>query len=116
MKPIISTLTLLAIALATTHAQPDPLPSSNHDPAKQAIVNFVKATTETGGANFLPPEERIATFDQDGTLWVEHPMYTQVMYCLERVPALLKAKPELAKVAPSFCSTTTTLARPRAST
>ena len=46
------------------------------------------------------PGERIATFDQDGTLWVEHPMYTQVMYVLERVPALVKAKPELAKVAP----------------
>ena len=45
-------------------------------------------------------EERIATFDQDGTLWVEHPIYTQVMYCLEKVPALVKAKPELANVAP----------------
>ena len=48
----------------------------------------------------MPPAERIATFDQDGTLWVEHPMYTQVMYCLDRVPAVVKAKPELAKVEP----------------
>jgi phosphoglycolate phosphatase-like HAD superfamily hydrolase len=48
----------------------------------------------------VPPEARIATFDQDGTLWVEHPMYTQVLYCLERVPALVKAKPDLAKVEP----------------
>ena len=48
----------------------------------------------------MPPEERIATFDQDGTLWVEHPIYTQVMFVLEGVPALVKAKPELAKVAP----------------
>ena len=48
----------------------------------------------------MPPAERIATFDQDGTLWVEHPMYSQVMYILESVPALVKAKPELAKVAP----------------
>ena len=48
----------------------------------------------------MPPEERIATFDQDGTLWVEHPMYTQVMYCLDRVPALAAKKPELAKVEP----------------
>ena len=46
---------------------------------------------------FVPPPERIATFDQDGTLWVEHPMYSQVMYCLERVPAVVKAKPELAE-------------------
>jgi phosphoglycolate phosphatase-like HAD superfamily hydrolase len=48
----------------------------------------------------VPPPERIATFDQDGTLWVEHPMYSQVMYILESVPVLVKAKPELAKVAP----------------
>ena len=68
--------------------------------AKQAIVEFVKATTTQGSPRFVPPEERIATFDQDGTLWVEHPMYTQVMYCLERVPDLVKAKPELANVAP----------------
>ena len=102
MKPILKTITLLAIAFAgltTAYAQ-DPLPSWNDRAAKQAIIDFVKATTETGGANFVPPEERIATFDQDGTLWVEHPMYSQVMFCLERVPALVKAKPELAKVAP----------------
>ena len=48
----------------------------------------------------MPPAERIATFDQDGTLWVEHPMYSQVVYCLDRVPALVKAKPELTKVEP----------------
>jgi len=48
----------------------------------------------------VPPAERIATFDQDGTLWVEHPMYSQVMYCLDRVPAVVKAKPELANVEP----------------
>ena len=48
----------------------------------------------------MPPAERIATFDQDGTLWVEQPIYSQVMYCLDRVPELVKAKPELAKVEP----------------
>src|SRR6476659_9303037 len=74
--------------------------SWNDGPAKQAIVEFVNATTTQGSPQFVQTEERIATFDQDGTLWVEHPMYTQVMYCLERVPALVKAKPELAKVAP----------------
>ena len=66
-------------------------------PAKQAIVEFVKATTDQASPKFVPPEARIATFDQDGTLWVEHPMYTQVMYCLDRVPAVVKAKPELAE-------------------
>ena len=44
---------------------------------------------------FVPPEERIAAFDQDGTLWVEHPIYTQVVYCLDRVPAVVEQKPEL---------------------
>jgi phosphoserine phosphatase len=80
--------------------QPDPLPSWNDGPAKQAIVDFVRVTTETGGAKFVAPEERIATFDQDGTLWVEHQMYTQVMYCLERVPALVEKKPEFKNVEP----------------
>ena len=81
-------------------AQTDALPSWNDGPAKKAIVDFVQATTTEGGAGYVPPDERLATFDQDGTLWVEHPMYTQVMYCLDRVPALAKAKPELAKVEP----------------
>src|SRR5438034_9466776 len=85
---------------ATIARAADPLASWNDGPAKQAIVEFVKATTTQGTPQFVPPEERVATFDQEGTLWVEHPMYTQVMYCLERAPALVKAKPELAKVAP----------------
>jgi phosphoglycolate phosphatase-like HAD superfamily hydrolase len=78
----------------------DPLPSWNDGAAKQAIVGFVQATTTQGSPQFVPPAERIATFDQDGTLWVEHPMYSQVMYCLDRVPAVVKAKPELANVEP----------------
>ena len=73
----------------------DPLTSWNDGSAKEAILEFVKATTTQGGPQFVPPEVRIAAFDQDGTLWVEHPMYTQVTYCLERVPALVKEKPEL---------------------
>ena len=81
-------------------AQTDPLPSWNDGPTKQAIVAFVQSTTDRTSSKFVPPEERIATFDQDGTLWVEHPVYSQVMYCLERVPAVVKAKPELAKVEP----------------
>ena len=87
---------------ARLHAETtaDPLPSWNDGPAKQAIVEFVKATTTEGSPKFVPPRERIATFDQDGTLWVEHPMYTQVVYCLERVPAVVEAKPELKNVEP----------------
>ena len=94
-------IVLAALCASLTIAQAQgPLPSWNDGPAKQAILEFVNATTTQGSPQFVPPEERVATFDQDGTLWVEHPMYTQVMYCLERVPALVKAKPELAKVAP----------------
>src|SRR5438132_1111856 len=102
MKTIRNRFVLLAIVIAgltTAYAQ-DPLPSWNDGPAKQAIVEFVKATTDQSSPKFVPAEARIATFDQDGTLWVEHPMYTQVTYCLERVPALVKAKPELREVEP----------------
>jgi phosphoserine phosphatase len=90
-------LLLLSIA---AHAQTDPLPSWNDGPAKNAIVAFVQATTTQGSPQFVPPAERIATFDQDGTLWVEKPIYSQVAYCLDRVPTLVKARPELASVEP----------------
>jgi hypothetical protein len=102
VKSIPVTFTLVVIALfghTTTRAQ-DPLPSWNDGPTKQAIVDFVRTTTEAGGARFVPPEERIATFDQDGTLRVEHPVYTQLIYCLDRVPVLAKEKPELKNVEP----------------
>jgi len=94
---------VLAAALmlaAQASAQTDALPSWNDGPAKKAIVEFVQTTTTQGSPKFVPPAERVATFDQDGTLWVEHPMYSQVMYCLDRVPAVVKAKPELANVEP----------------
>jgi phosphoglycolate phosphatase-like HAD superfamily hydrolase len=71
------------------------LPSWNEGPTKQAILDFVRVTTDQASPKFVPPEDRIATFDQDGTLWVEHPMYTQVVYCLERVPLVAAQKPEL---------------------
>ena len=76
------------------------MPSWNEGPAKQAIVDFVRTTTDRSSASYVSPEERIAVFDQDGTLWVEHPMYSQVVYCLERVPALAAKKPELRNVEP----------------
>ena len=63
-------------------------------------MDFVRTTTENGGANFVPTEERIAAFDPDGTLWVEHSIYSQMTYCLDRVPVLAKEKPELRKVEP----------------
>jgi phosphoglycolate phosphatase-like HAD superfamily hydrolase len=74
----------------------DPLPAWTDGAAKQAILEFVRVTTDKESPKYVPPEQRVATFDQDGTLWVEHPMYTQVVYCLERVPAVVKERPELA--------------------
>ncbi|MBK8176080.1 MAG: haloacid dehalogenase-like hydrolase [Rhodospirillales bacterium] len=75
-------------------AQEEPLPAWNDGVAKQAIVEFVKATTTEGSSKFVPPEDRIATFDQDGTLWVEHPIYTQAMFALDRIAALAPQHPE----------------------
>lgn len=103
---VVSTLAMLPMLAArlTTAAQAqaseNQLSSWNDGPAKQAILDFVRVTTDQASSNFVPPSERIATFDQDGTLWVEHPMYTQVMYCLERVPEVVEQKPELKNVAP----------------
>lgn len=77
-----------------------PLISWNNGPAKQAILDFVRATTDPASDKFVPPEDRLATFDQDGTLWVEHPIYSQVVYCLDRVPAVVEKDPKLKNVEP----------------
>jgi phosphoglycolate phosphatase-like HAD superfamily hydrolase len=71
------------------------LPSWNDGPAKQAILDFVRATSDRLSPSYVVLKERIAVFDQDGTLWVEHPMYTQVVYCLDRVPDVMAKNPEL---------------------
>ena len=100
---ILTVAVATATALGSTphaQAQTDPLPSWNDGPAKQAIVRFVQETTDKSNPKFVPPAKRVATFDQDGTLWVEHPVYTQVTYCLERVPEVVKAKPQLKNVEP----------------
>jgi phosphoglycolate phosphatase-like HAD superfamily hydrolase len=99
LEGVLKTLVLAVLILATT-ARADDLPSWNDGPAKQAIVAFVKDTTTQGSAKFVPPEERIATFDQDGTTWVEKPMYSQVMYCLHRVGVLAEKDPKLKNVEP----------------
>jgi haloacid dehalogenase-like hydrolase len=75
-------------------AQSDPLPSWNDTPTKQAIVDFVGRVTKAGGPDFVTPAERIATFDNDGTLWVEQPMYVQLAFALDRVKALAPLHPE----------------------
>ncbi|MDR7098114.1 hypothetical protein J2X04_000461 [Lysobacter niabensis] len=70
------------------------LPSWNDSPRKQAIVDFVARVTKEGGADFVAPAERIAVFDNDGTLWSEQPMYVQLQFALDRVKALAPQRPE----------------------
>ena len=84
-----------AMALITAVAQAaDPLSSWKDGPAKKAIVGFVQATTQKGRPEFVPRSERIATFDNDGTLWGEQPMYFQLLFALDRVKALAPQHPE----------------------
>ena len=98
--PALSAPFLSVSAPAQTTASSGALPSWNDGPTKQAILDFVRVTTDPASPKLVPPEERIATFDQDGTLWVEHPIYSQLVYCFDRVPAVVKAKPGLANVEP----------------
>jgi len=76
-----------------SHAS-DPLPSWNDGAARRAIVAFVEGATRSGGPDFIAPEARIATFDNDGTLWAEKPMYFQVLFLLDRIRALAPQHPE----------------------
>ena len=84
------------LAPAETKAQTlaDPLPSWNDGPPKQAILNFIRATTDQSSKNFVAPEDRIATFDQDGTLWVEQPLYAQGFFAIYRVHVMAPQHPE----------------------
>ena len=106
-RSLLSTLVLLpavagSLGPVVAQAQPagDGLPSWNEGAAKQAILGFVRATVDRSSPTFVPPEERVAVFDQDGTLWVEHPMYSQVVYCLDRVPDVVAKRPGLKTVEP----------------
>ncbi len=75
-------------------AQSDPLPSWNDGPAKAAIVGFVVSTTEKSSPMYVEPADRIATFDQDGTLWTEHPLYGQAAFALARISEMAPTHPE----------------------
>src|SRR5499433_2126476 len=107
-RALVSSLALLPAlsgTLFSTLAQAQTAPEAalaswNDGPAKQAIFDFVRATTAQGSPQFVPPEDRIATFDQDGTLWVEQPIYSQVVYCLDRVPAVVEKNPKLKNIEP----------------
>ena len=85
---------LLVCSLVCAHAQSDPLPSWNDTAPKKAIVAFVEKVTKDGAPDFVPVDQRIATFDNDGTLWVEQPVYTQFAFALDRIKALAPQHPE----------------------
>jgi hypothetical protein len=87
---------LLALLLLLTNAAfaADPLPSWNDGPTKQGIISFVDKVTKEGSPTFVPPAERIATFDNDGTLWCEQPLPVQLYFALDRVKALAPQHPE----------------------
>ena len=89
-----ATMAVLGTFSESISAMGDPLPSWNEGPAKKAILDFVKATTEKSSANYLEPKDRIATFDQDGTLWTEHPFYTQGVFALHRLGEMAPQHPE----------------------
>lgn len=85
---------VLCIGGLTTAQAADPLPSWNDGKAKQSITEFVAKVTKQGSADYVPPSERIATFDNDGTLWGEQPMYTQLLFALDRVKVLAPQHPQ----------------------
>lgn len=87
-------LTLVALLAFSPLTSAGPLPSWTDGPTRTAIIAFVEDVTTTGSPNFVPPAERIAVFDNDGTLWVEQPMYTQLAFVIDRVKALAPEHPE----------------------
>ena len=93
VKAVIFAVAHSVLCVGMVHAA-DPLPSWNDGAPKKAIVEFVSKVTKEGGPEFVPPAKRIATFDNDGTLWAEQPMYFQFLFALDRVKALAPQHPE----------------------
>ncbi len=91
---LIPLATLAGVAMALTTRAADPLPSWNDGAARKSILQFVERTTRAGSPDFVPPAERIAVFDNDGTLWAEQPIYFQTFFLVERVKALAPQHPE----------------------
>ncbi|MBA3964738.1 MAG: haloacid dehalogenase-like hydrolase [Nitrospirales bacterium] len=87
-------LSCICLILSATGFAQGPLPSWNEGQTKQEILDFVRNVTTASSPNFAPPEERIAVFDNDGTLWSEQPMYFQLAFALDRVKALAPQHPE----------------------
>jgi len=85
---------ILFHSIAMTAAAADPLPSWNSGPSKHAIVTFVEAVTQPNGSDFVPSPERVAVFDNDGTLWSEQPVYFQLLFAMDRIRVLAPDHPE----------------------
>jgi phosphoglycolate phosphatase-like HAD superfamily hydrolase len=100
MKTLKNTILFVAVLMMSTCVvscvakTADPLPSWAEGSTKTTIIEFVKDVTKKGGPDYVQPQERIATFDNDGTLWVEYPMYTQVLFIFDRVKKLAPQHPE----------------------
>ena len=101
-------LAVMVLLAGPAFAQTDPLPSWNDGPSKQSIVKFVQAVTDRANAQYVPPEARIATFDNDGTLWSEQPMYFQGFFAFDRVKALAPKHRSGRPRSPSRASSRTT--------
>jgi len=97
---VAATMVLVELALGQAVAQTDPLPSWNDGAVKKSITDFVTRTTKTGSADFIPLEERIATFDNDGTLWSEQPVHFQAAFAFDRIRAMAPQRPEWKKQQP----------------
>src|SRR5688500_14754727 len=95
-RAIVTSLAAAAVLSFGTPSfgQTDSLPSWNDGPAKRSILDFVVRTTTSGSPDFVPVLERIATFDNDGTLWTEQPIYFQVAFAMDRVKAMAPQHPE----------------------
>ena len=94
MTGLITASAVLSLTVAGAPPAADPLPSWNDTPNEQAIVAFVERVTDGSSPDFVPADERIATFDNDGTLWCEQPMYVQLLFAIDRVRALAPEHPE----------------------
>lgn len=91
---VLAALSASLLPVPAAFAQTDPLPSWNDGAVKKSITDFVARVTTQGGPDFVPPAERIATFDNDGTLWTEQPYYFQLAFALDRIKAMAPQHPE----------------------
>ena len=89
---LVAGVLLVGIAVPQSRAETDPLPSWNEGAVKPSITSFVGRVTKGGGADFVPEAQRVAVFDNDGTLWAEQPNYAQAIFVFDRVKAMRTAR------------------------